>query len=167
VIHSFWVPRLHGKIDLIPSHENTICCAPTSRASTAASARSSAASSTPTWRCSSCGAAAQFERLAPRAAAPRPAPTRPREHGQAVVHLAALRRCATPIRGTPAGGRTAPDLTHLARAATLAAGTLPNTPGHLAGWILDPPEREARQRMPPPGRGRGSARLLDYLGACK
>src|SRR4029453_17455171 len=39
------------------------------------------------------------------------------------------------IAGTPAGGRAGPDLTHLGSRQTLAAGTLPNTRGNLAGWI--------------------------------
>jgi cytochrome c oxidase subunit 2 len=42
------------------------------------------------------------------------------------------------IRGTVANGQVAPDLTHFGSRYTLAAGTLPNTKGNLAGWILDP-----------------------------
>src|SRR5207302_250340 len=42
------------------------------------------------------------------------------------------------IRGTNAGGREGPDLTHVASRNTLAAGTLTNTPGTLGGWIVDP-----------------------------
>jgi cytochrome c oxidase subunit 2 len=42
------------------------------------------------------------------------------------------------IQGTPAGGKTGPDLTHLASRLTIAAGTLPNTKGNLGGWIVDP-----------------------------
>jgi cytochrome c oxidase subunit II len=42
----------------------------------------------------------------------------------------------------------APDLTHLASRRTLAAGTLPNTRGHLAGWILDPQSLKPGTRMP-------------------
>ena len=51
VIHSFWVPNLHGKRDLIPGQINDdLDHAPIGRACIAASAPSSAASSTPTWR---------------------------------------------------------------------------------------------------------------------
>src|SRR5256886_13034865 len=58
------------------------------------------------------------------------------QHGQQVFLSSSCVLCHT-IRGTPAGGTAAPDLTHLASRQTLAAGTLPNSPGHLAGWIID------------------------------
>jgi cytochrome c oxidase subunit 2 len=53
------------------------------------------------------------------------------------------------ISGTPAGSRIGPDLTHLASRRTIAAGTLPNTRGNLAGWILDPQRTKPGTRMPP------------------
>jgi cytochrome c oxidase subunit 2 len=53
------------------------------------------------------------------------------------------------VRGTPAGSRIGPDLTHFASRRTIAAGTLPNTRGHLAGWILDPQRIKPGSRMPP------------------
>ena len=52
VIHSFWVPQLNGKTDLIPGQTNHLSFTPTRPAPTAASAPSSAASSTPRWRSS-------------------------------------------------------------------------------------------------------------------
>ena len=52
VIHSFWVPNLTGKQDLIPGRENDIQIRPSGPASIAANAPSSAASSTRTWACS-------------------------------------------------------------------------------------------------------------------
>ena len=53
------------------------------------------------------------------------------------------------VKGTPAGSRVGPDLTHLAGRLTLAAGTLPNTRGNLAGWIVDPQRIKPGVRMPP------------------
>jgi cytochrome c oxidase subunit 2 len=53
------------------------------------------------------------------------------------------------IRGTFALSRAGPDLTHVASRATLAAGTLPNTRGHLAGWILNPQNLKPGTKMPP------------------
>ncbi|MFL5462208.1 MAG: c-type cytochrome, partial [Gemmatimonadales bacterium] len=50
---------------------------------------------------------------------------------------------------TPAGSRVGPDLTHLASRRTLAAGTLPNTRGNLAGWIVNPQSIKPGTRMPP------------------
>jgi len=70
------------------------------------------------------------------------------EQGQKVFLASSCVLCHT-IRGTPAGGKVAPDLTHLASRRTIAAGTLPNTPGHLAGWIIDPQNIKPGNKMPP------------------
>jgi cytochrome c oxidase subunit 2 len=47
-----------------------------------------------------------------------------------------------------AGGRVGPDLTHLAARRTIAAGTLPNTRGYLAGWIANPQALKPGTVMP-------------------
>ena len=52
------------------------------------------------------------------------------------------------VRGTLAGGRFGPDLTHFATRSSIAAGTAPNTPGYLAGWIADPQHLKPGSRMP-------------------
>jgi cytochrome c oxidase subunit 2 len=53
------------------------------------------------------------------------------------------------ISGTGAGSHVGPDLTHLASRRTIAAGTLPNNTGNLAGWILDPQSIKPGAKMPP------------------
>jgi cytochrome c oxidase subunit 2 len=53
------------------------------------------------------------------------------------------------IEGTEAGSHNGPDLTHLASRRTIAAGTLPNTRGTLAGWIVDPQGIKPGSHMPP------------------
>ena len=55
------------------------------------------------------------------------------------------------ITGTSAGGRLGPDLTHIASRATIAAGSLPNSMGQLAGWIADPQHVKPGSRMPTVG----------------
>ncbi len=52
------------------------------------------------------------------------------------------------LRGTDAGAGVGPDLTHLASRGTIAAATLPNTRGHLGGWILDPQSIKPGVKMP-------------------
>jgi cytochrome c oxidase subunit 2 len=72
------------------------------------------------------------------------------------------------IGGTEAFGRTAPDLTHIASRRSLAAGTLPNTRGHLAAWILDPQSVKPGNKMPPTSLdSRDLQDLLDYLEALR
>jgi len=72
------------------------------------------------------------------------------------------------VLGTTAGARLGPDLTHFASRQTLAAGTRPNTVGHLAGWILDPQSVKPGANMPanpmPPEELHA---LLAYLGTLR
>jgi len=53
------------------------------------------------------------------------------------------------IQGTPAGSHVGPDLTHVGSRMTIAAATLPNTRGHLAGWIANSQSVKPGNRMPP------------------
>ncbi|PYR64167.1 MAG: hypothetical protein DMF88_23685 [Acidobacteria bacterium] len=53
------------------------------------------------------------------------------------------------IRGTDAGSHLGPELTHVASRLTIAAGTLPNARGHLAGWIANSQSIKPGNRMPP------------------
>ena len=52
------------------------------------------------------------------------------------------------IRGTEAGGRQGPDLTHVAGRKTIAAGMLSNDRGKLTAWILDPQAIKPGALMP-------------------
>jgi hypothetical protein len=62
------------------------------------------------------------------------------------------------------GGKVAPDLTHLASRRTIAAATLPNTPGHLAGWIVAPQHLKPGNYMPASDLDPGALQdLLAYL----
>ncbi len=68
------------------------------------------------------------------------------------------------IRGTEANGQVAPDLTHLASRMTIAAGTLVNNRGNLAGWITDPQAIKPGNNMATvPLRSEDLPPLLDYL----
>jgi cytochrome c oxidase subunit 2 len=152
VIHSFWVPNLHGKMDLVPGRRNTTWL----RADTPGVYRGQCAEY--------CGLqhahmalvvvaepAEAFERwlAAQRAPAPQPA-TAQAARGREVVERGPCALCHT-VRGTTAGGRAGPDLTHVASRSTIAAGTLPNTRGYLAAWIADPQHLKPGNRMPATG----------------
>ena len=69
------------------------------------------------------------------------------------------------IRGTDASSDVGPDLTHLASRLTIAAGTLPNTRGNLAGWIVDPQSIKPGTQMPSNQLSPSDLQaLLAYLG---
>jgi cytochrome c oxidase subunit 2 len=72
------------------------------------------------------------------------------------------------VRGTPAGGRIAPDLTHLASRKYIAAATLPMSRGNLAAWIVDPHGIKPGVNMPAnPLDPEDLHALLAYLGGLR
>ena len=165
VNHSFWVPNLHGKVDLIPGRLNTISL----RADRAGVYRGQCAEF--------CGLqhaqmalvvvaepADQFERWlsAQRTAATAPS-AEAAARGAAIVEHGPCALCHT-VRGTSAGGRTAPDLTHFASRSTIGAGAAPNTPGYLAGWLADPQHLKPGNKMPATGLSSADLQaVLAYL----
>jgi cytochrome c oxidase subunit 2 len=149
VIHSFWVPQLHGKKDLIPGHDNTIWI----QADRPGVYRGQCAEF-----CGHQHAHMAFYVVAQspddyarwidgqRQPAREPSDDAGRR-GQEIFLSSSCVMCHT-IRGTQAGSRLGPDLTHVASRLSLAAGTLPNTTGHLAGWIADSQGIKPGNRMP-------------------
>jgi cytochrome c oxidase subunit 2 len=149
VIHSFWVPELNRKIDMIPGRRNVIRL----RADRAGVFRGQCAEF-----CGLQHAHMAFTVVAEprdaldawlaREARPAPQPQTPAEQrGQQVLLGSACVYCHT-IDGTNASGRIGPDLTHLASRQAIGAGVVPNTPGYLAGWILDPQHLKPGNKMP-------------------
>jgi cytochrome c oxidase subunit II len=169
VIHSFWVPNLHGKTDMIPGH-------------TSYSVVRADREGTFWGQCAEfCGhqhANMRFQVVAEPeerfrdwlAAQRRPAvvPTTPgQKRGHDVFMAGTCANCHAVV-GTPAAGRVGPDLTHLASRLRIAAGTLDNTRGNLAGWVTDPHGVKPGVRMPPnPVAPADLHALLDYLESLK
>ena len=168
VIHSFWVPNLHGKRDAIPGHPTSTFL----RADRAGVFRGQCAEF--------CGFQHAFMRLivvaepeadyqrwadAQRKPAAEPATSKQRR-GRDVFLGGTCVMCHT-IRGTESASRVGPDLTHLA-SRSLLAGVLPNTRGHLAGWVIDPQRVKPGVRMPINLiRPTDVDALVDYLSSLK
>jgi cytochrome c oxidase subunit 2 len=88
-------------------------------------------------------------------------------HGRDVFMRASCSTCHS-IRGTNAAGLVGPDLTHLGTRGTIGAGTIPNTRGHLGGWISDPQSIKPGSKMPPNKMsGDDFQALLAYLESLK
>lgn len=167
VIHSFWIPELAGKLDMVPGRVN----------------RMRALARTPgTFRgqCAEyCGvqharmlfdvqaleperfdAWVQAQRQPARAAGPE------LRRGEALFQHACAQCHA--VRGTPAAGTPGPDLTHVGSRPSLAAGVLPNNVGALGGWIAGNQHIKPGNGMPAfdqwPGEDlRAVARYLESL----
>lgn len=136
VIHSFWVPALAGKLDMIPGRTNTLTLLPTEPAATrgqCAEYCGGAHALMSFWTVSEPPEA--FDAwLAREATDARPPATPEAERGAAVFAENGCGACHT-VRGTDAAGRLGPDLTHVGSRRSLAAGVLPNTPEDFALWV--------------------------------
>ena len=149
VIHSFWVPSLAGKQNLIPGRENDIIIVP----KTTGMFRGQCAEF--------CGVQhahmslvvvvesyPDFVKWWSHQLQPAPMPTTPLAMaGYKYVTTGPCSACHS-IGGTTAGGLVAPDLTHLASRRSLAAGTLPMNEGNLYGWVEDPQSLKPGVHMP-------------------
>ncbi len=167
MIHSFWVPQLAGKTDAIPGQSNL---------SWMQADRPGRYLGQCTEFCGYQHAHMQFEVVAqPRvdfdhwvASQRRPAAAPGTESAARGLSLVEY-RCGLchRVRGTEAGAVSAPDLTHLMSRRTLAAGTLLNNLGNLAGWIQEFPKPQARQsHAQPTALRRELADALAYLRPC-
>ena len=169
VIHSFWVPSLGGKEDLIPGRTNAVYVTPRrdgvyrgqcaefcglQHAHMALDVVVHEGADFERWR------AAQLREAAS------PATSRA-VHGRSVFEQYACASCHT-IRGTAAGGRTGPDLTHVASRRRVAAGLLPVEASTLEAWIADPQHFKPGNQMPAvPLGGEDRAAVAEYLMGLK
>jgi len=147
VIHSFWVPQLGGKTDVVPNHVNHLWLEPTM-------------TGTYVGQCAEyCGT--QHANMLITAV------VHPEEEfnewvalqkteavndesvavGRDLFQKTACINCHT-IRGTVANGTFAPDLTHLMSRSVIGAGVVSNTPENLMTWVFDPQILKPGCRMP-------------------
>jgi cytochrome c oxidase subunit II len=149
VIHSFWVPSLAGKKDLIPGRDNEI----TITAERPGTYRGQCAEY--------CGlqhahmaflvvADSPDEFAGWQEAQRKPVAEPVGDEASEGLRLFLQKPCAAchTIRGTPASGTLGPDLTHVASRQFIAAGELPTTRGSLAAWIADPQTIKPGNNMP-------------------
>ena len=140
VIHSFWVPQLAGKIDMIPGVENPLVVVAT---------REGVYRGQCAEFCGGPHALMALHVVAQGRAdfeAWRDAQRRPAAAGDALF----VDRCGAchAVRGSPAAGARGPDLTHVASRLTLAAGTLANSPEGMRRWLADSQHVKPGNLMP-------------------
>ena len=145
--HSFWVPRLAGKTDLIPNRVNTMWIDPHETGLYLG-------------QCAQyCGTQHakmllrvyvqtrdDFDRWIHEQNQPARADGTAYE-GRRVFETTACINCHT-VTGTRASGRFGPDLTHLMSRDTIASGAVPNTPANLRQWIRSPDILKPGCKMP-------------------
>jgi cytochrome c oxidase subunit 2 len=147
VDHSFWVPQLAGKTDLIPNHPNDIWIDPqqpglylgqcaqfcgVQHANMLLRVYVDTPEQFAAWVSNQAKPGVQDPSVA---------------GGRHVFETQACMNCHT-VRGTVATGRFGPDLTHLMSRDTLASGMIPNTRDNLKQWIKDPNTIKPGSLMP-------------------
>lgn len=159
VIHSFWVPQLGGKRDVIPGRLYRISLTPEAPGEYLG-------------QCAEfCGVShalmglrvivqtpEAFARWVAAQQAPPAEPSGSAADGKAIYARNACVGCHT-IRGVSAG-TLGPDLTHFGSRQTLAAGLRPNTPENVAAWVRDPQALKPAVKMPNLGLNDADARAL-------
>jgi len=169
VIHSLWIPNLHGKRDLIPGHTLTMPI----KAEKAGKYRAQCAEF--------CGLQHAFMALtvnvlpqpdydrwhdAQLQSAPEPAADAAKR-GHDLFLSGDCMMCHA-IQGTTANARFGPDLTHIASRETLGAGRIANTPENMAAWIADPGKFKPGVNMPAHRVAKADLdALVAYLGTLK
>jgi len=169
VIHSFWVPNLSGKTDLIPGRVNYVSMTPRrvgplrgqcaefcglEHAKMAFDVTVESPQAFEAWR------AHQLE------VAPDPADAAA-QRGKTLFETRACALCHQ-VAGSEAGATNGPDLTHLMSRAHLAAGARPMSRGDLAAWIADPQSVKPGTTMPRvPLSGPDLTDLVSYLETLK
>lgn len=170
VMHSFWIPALNGKIDMVPSQPNYIrmiasrpgvyqgqcaefCGDEHARMRLIAVAQPPAAYSE--WLAAQLKPGAQPD--TPEAKA-----------GEQIFVSGPCSLCHT-VRGTIAGGRVAPDLTHIGSREMIAANVFPNNDAYLEAWITHAQSLKPDALMPdlPDFSGEQLSDLVAYLRQLK
>jgi cytochrome c oxidase subunit 2 len=151
VIHSFWIPRLGGKSDVIPNHVNRLFLTPFKTGEYYGECAEFCGLSHANMRMRVfVDTKTQFDRwVAGQTGA---------AHETGLTHTAEAAAGLRVYAGSPCGachtitgvstGTTAPNLSHLASRTTIAGGTLPNTPEELAAWIEHPELLKPGAKMP-------------------
>ena len=150
VIHSFWIPQVMPKMDLLPRRINKTWvtvdkpgsyrgeCAEYCGVQHAHMDFQVVAQSQSDFR-------SWLQQQEQDAATPTAADA---QHGRQVFTSTSCATCHT-IRGTSAAGKVGPDLTHVGSRPMLAAGLIPNDTGHMSGWIADSQAVKPGNIMPP------------------
>ena len=169
VIHSFWVPSLNRKIDMIPNQQNAVEL----DADRVGSYRGQCAEF--------CGlqhahmaflvdvqTPDDFRAWLRDQAKPTPPAATELERAGKQAFLGGTCASCHALRGTSATGYVGPDLTHLASRRTIGALTIPNTRGNLASWVTDNQHVKPGNQMPNVELGAGQLRaLVAYLESRK
>ncbi|MGI8425614.1 MAG: cytochrome c oxidase subunit II [Actinomycetota bacterium] len=149
VIHSFWVPKLAGKQDVVPGRVNYLNIESPRAGEFAGQCAEFCGLSHANMRVTAIAQSpADYDAWVKGQLSDAPKPSGGlAAAGQDLFLEGSCAGCHT-IKGTPAQGTLAPNLTHLASRATFAAGMFPRDDENLKRWLENPPARKPGSKMP-------------------
>ena len=170
VIHSFWPPKLAGKVDVIPNRTNHMVIEADEPGTYYGQCAEFCGLSHADMRLRVIAhAPAEFERWVASNARPATFPAPSDTEATAGAMLFRQKGCASchAVKGF-AAGRTGPDLTHLQQRQTFAGGIFELNERNLRTWIRNPPEEKPGSLMPKLELSEDEiTQLIAYLGTLK
>ena len=149
VIHSFWIPNLGGKQDLIPGRINSLLLTPRREGEYRGQcAEFCGLQHAKMALDASVMSEGEFDSWRQRQLAPAAAPSTPEQVRGHEIFMSGPCASCHQIVGTPAAGQSGPDLTHLASRRMIAAGARPYSFESLREWLRDPHSIKPGNHMP-------------------
>ncbi len=166
VIHSFWVPKLAGKLDMVPAKTNTLWFVPDKEGTYLGQCAEFCGTSHANMRFRVIvESEKQYNAWFERQQKPPVPKTDDARKGQTLFTQKACGACHT-VAGVPGAlGKVGPNLTALKDRATLASGIMENTPAKLASWIMEPKKHKpgALMILPIPVSEQESKQIAAFL----
>ncbi len=149
VIHSFWIPSLHGKVDLLPGNVNFIRIEASEPGSYIGQCAEYCGKQHANMRLLLIAQeSAAFDEWLANQRKPAVEPTNPETIAGRQAFLAGpCSQCHT-VRGTTASGRFGPDLTHIGSRAEIGSDVFPNNNAYLEGWVANAQSLKPGCKMP-------------------
>jgi cytochrome c oxidase subunit 2 len=148
VMHSFWVPSLHGKVDLVPGHPNFIRIEASEPGDFIGQCAEYCGEQHANMHILVAQEPAAFEVWLASQRKPGVQPTSPEALMGQQVFLAGPCSMCHMVRGTLAGGRVAPDLTHIGSRKYIGANSFQNNNAYLEAWITHAQSLKPGCKMP-------------------
>lgn len=169
VIHSFWIPNIDGKRDMLPGRTTrTVLIADRPGVYEGQCAEFCGYQHAKMKIVVHAEPRARYDAWRQQQLEPARVPTTPQQRRGLQVFLGSTCIMCHSIQGTPAGGTVAPDLTHVASRSYIAGGALRNTPANIASWILNPQAIKPGSQMPATAlSGADLAALTTYLASLR
>ncbi|HEV2326291.1 MAG TPA: cytochrome c oxidase subunit II [Terracidiphilus sp.] len=149
VIHSFWVPTLHGKVDLIPGHPNYVQIEASQPGNYAGECAVYCGEQHAHMRLLVVAQSPEdFEAWEEQQRKPADPPTTQQAQAGEQIFLGGPCSMCHQVRGTVAGGQVAPDLTHIASRQFIASDSFPNNTAYLESWVTHAQSLKPGCQMP-------------------